>query len=134
MRTKFICIIWTLNKWHARYFCSLGLSLFVLFELNLKAIYIIARSWGLSLFVLFELPTGGAHAGECSWGLSLFVLFEPGKKKAAKANPFLRTKFICIIWTKPSTFPTVPSSWGLSLFVLFEPDENCSWAYRVLED
>ena len=34
---------------------SWGLSLFVLFELNIYAFGVIVCSWGLSLFVLFEL-------------------------------------------------------------------------------
>ena len=33
---------------------------------------------------------------------------------------FLRTKFICIIWTNTTTVTLEVSSWGLSLFVLFE--------------
>ena len=33
---------------------------------------------------------------------------------------FLRTKFICIIWTQMQMHLTLYGSWGLSLFVLFE--------------
>ena len=33
---------------------------------------------------------------------------------------FLRTKFICIIWTQEQFNSVKVSSWGLSLFVLFE--------------
>ena len=50
---------------------------------------------------------------------------------------FLRTKFICIIWTKNSGRTRQSCSWGLSLFVLFEPDrqtEQChggSWGLSL---
>ena len=37
---------------------------------------------------------------------------------------FLRTKFICIIWTNAQGINVNPCSWGLSLFVLFEPLEK----------
>ena len=36
------------------------------------------------------------------------------------ADAFLRTKFICIIWTFEPKEERVHGSWGLSLFVLFE--------------
>ena len=35
---------------------------------------------------------------------------------------FLRTKFICIIWTFICIGSPNSCSWGLSLFVLFEPN------------
>ena len=62
LRTKFICIIWTL------------VSLFILYSC----------SWGLSLFVLFEHVVDENNYKQGSWGLSLFVLFEPKKKKKMK--------------------------------------------------
>ena len=42
------------------------------------------------------------------------------KKWGIKNEKFLRTKFICIIWTKDLDLLPSDSSWGLSLFVLFE--------------
>ena len=36
------------------------------------------------------------------------------------AQRFLRTKFICIIWTHSNGMLDHCGSWGLSLFVLFE--------------
>ena len=42
-------------------------------------------------------------------------------------DQFLRTKFICIIWTFGGVDDHVPGSWGLSLFVLFEPTERNSY-------
>ena len=54
LRAKFICIIWTNDKYILDACCS----------------------WGLSLFVLFEPRFIGQQKRLCSWGLSLFVLFE----------------------------------------------------------
>ena len=42
---------------------------------------------------------------------------------------FLRTKFICIIWSSVATSSDLTGSWGLSLFVLFEEE-----AYRAKFD
>ena len=75
-RTKFICIIWTLDGCYALCACSWGLSLFVLFELKGKSKDRYDSSWGLSLFVLFELKADKVMSEFSSWGLSLFVLFE----------------------------------------------------------
>ena len=41
-----------------------------------------------------------------------------------KEKQFLRTKFICIIWTNTTHCVNLVCSWGLSLFVLFEPFFN----------
>ena len=41
------------------------------------------------------------------------------------ATGFLRTKFICIIWTGGELGDGSLSSWGLSLFVLFELCSVC---------
>ena len=54
LRTKFICIIWTVDKDLRPAYSSWGLSLFVLFELAIASGRAYVRSWGLSLFVLFE--------------------------------------------------------------------------------
>ena len=54
LRTKFICIIWTLQKYDDETESSWGLSLFVLFEPREFAPNVAQGSWGLSLFVLFE--------------------------------------------------------------------------------
>ena len=50
---------------------------------------------------------------------------------------FLRTKFICIIWTENGEKTEQLSSWGLSLFVLFEHHilavitSDCSWGLSL---
>ena len=115
LRTKFICIIWT----------------------DGKQVCLYPRSWGLSLFVLFEPHNSFEHIHKSSWGLSLFVLFELWLLPATDQMQFLRTKFICIIWTKPCSSCTHFSSWGLSLFVLFEHSRHglddwcCSWGLSL---
>ena len=112
LRTKFICIIWTLNLKITRTSGSWGLSLFVLFEPFTSGKPAKLGSWGLSLFVLFEPFTSGKPAKLGSWGLSLFVLFE----------------LLCSIWRWRT------GSWGLSLFVLFERSWNGIVLNKVLED
>ena len=47
---------------------------------------------------------------------------------------FLRTKFICIIWTSSEELEMNNSSWGLSLFVLFELSLSIWGLNMVLED
>ena len=54
LRTKFICIIWTMAIIRNTYASSWGLSLFVLFEQDIHIHSVTNSSWGLSLFVLFE--------------------------------------------------------------------------------
>ena len=48
-------------------------------------------------------------------------------------SSFLRTKFICIIWTEQLCGLCWYSSWGLSLFVLFELTEKKHSNTTVLE-
>ena len=47
---------------------------------------------------------------------------------------FLRTEFICIIWTVFTATETVGGSWGLNLFVLFEQVASGEVGTDVLED
>ena len=120
---------------------SWGLNLFVLFEQISKVSSRPKGSWGLNLFVLFERGYFANAIMYGSWGLNLFVLFELkcfGKALwhvledwiylyylnsddiADWATTFLRTEFICIIWTETDVIQTWRCSWGLNLFVLFE--------------
>ena len=129
LRTKFICIIWTMRYNPAKCSGSWGLSLFVLFELTTNNENYFASSWGLSLFVLFEPIKLKDNNVVCSWGLSLFVLFELPDWQSQPSIRFLRTKFICIIWTDPEDCRVWACSWGLSLFVLFEPVSTCFFLF-----
>ena len=49
------------------------------------------------------------------------------QKDVVNAIVFLRTKFICIIWTSEGWQRIKASSWGLSLFVLFEQQKELNW-------
>ena len=112
LRTKFICIIWTFERFARLKMCSWGLSLFVLFERHICNIYLVHCSWGLSLFVLFEQCFSHFINIVSSWGLSLFVLFEQVQNGTS----------------------VYISSWGLSLFVLFEHPFQFVICFIVLED
>ena len=97
LRTEFICIIWTFRKHYEVQDCSWGLNLFVLFELI----------W--SILVSFRVLE--------DW---IYLYYLNSRSKQKTRSWFLRTEFICIIWTQQDWINKRLGSWGLNLFVLFE--------------
>ena len=79
LRTKFICIIWTLLQTWLKVEQFLRTKFICIIWTKTCHIKYWVCSWGLSLFVLFEQLKVSYRKLKGSWGLSLFVLFEPSK-------------------------------------------------------
>ena len=133
LRTEFICIIWTTNTYQFSLYSSWGLNLFVLFELHYdeRLQIIVLEDW----IYLYYLNRNGNITGRLQvledW---IYLYYLNQSTLESVDNMFLRTEFICIIWTCYGIRWTFGSSWGLNLFVLFEQVMSMIMSLTVLED
>ena len=155
LRTEFICIIWTFRKHYEVQDCSWGLNLFVLFELiwsilvsfrvledwiylyylnvNLSVITqnLVLEDWIYLYYLNLDQMTEDGTLVLEDW---IYLYYLNNESCAWTYRKFLRTEFICIIWTCRSNSAVCLCSWGLNLFVLFEQQIQTENEELVLED